>query len=213
MNESPSTAPKSHVPSPQEAYRRAAELGFDSLARQTDEQLTWLGAQKSAGTWRVHVLDEILAVDPPNQQILTSAGNLVGPTWAILVLHYLSLPDRPELRPPEITFADLKESRSYAGVYDGRVVKRLCATAGRDAQTLDAAALEIGGQAAEGGDLAFDFRPFPRLTVRLIWHAPDDEFPPSATLLLPENIEAFFCPEDVVCLSEGLVARLGGRPF
>ena len=213
MNNSPSFSPKSHVPSPQEAYRRAAQLGFESLAHQSDEQLTWLGAERSGGSWQVAVLNDFFAVEVSDQRIVTSAGNLVGPAWAILVLHYLSLSDRPETRPPSITFADLPESRSYSSVYDARVVKRLCATAGRNAETIQAAARNVEGKTADGGDLTFNFTPFPRLTVRLIWHAPDDEFPPSATLLLPENIETYFCAEDVVVLSEGLVARLDGRPF
>jgi hypothetical protein len=46
-----------------------------------------------------------------------------------------------------------------------------------------------------------------------VWHAPDDEFPASATLLLPPNIEDYFCSEDIVVLSESLVARLSGRGF
>ena len=54
---------------------------------------------------------------------------------------------------------------------------------------------------------------FPRVIHRLIWHAADDEFPPSATILLPSNIEEFFCSEDIVVLSESLVARLAGKPF
>ena len=213
MNNRPSFVPGSHVPSPQEAYRRAAELGFETLARQSDEQLAWLGAERSGGNWRVAVLNDMFAVDVSDERIVTLAGNLAGPAWTILALHYLSLGDRPETRPPAITFADLPESRSYAGIYDARVVKRLCATAGRSAEKIQAAAGDVGGRPAGGGDLAFDFTPFPRLTVRLIWHAPDEEFPSSATLLLPENIEAYFCAEDVVVLSEGLVARLGGRPF
>ena len=213
VDNSPSFVPRSHVPSPQEAYLRAAELGFETLARQSDQQLAWLGAERLDDSWRVAVLNNTFTVDVSNGRIVTSAGNLVGPAWAILVLHYLSLADRPETRPPTITFADLGESRSYSGVYEGRVIRRLCATAGRSAERIRAASRDAGGRLADGGDLAFDFTPFPRLTLRLIWHAPDEEFPPSATLLLPENIEAYFCTEDVVVLSEGLVARLGGQPF
>lgn len=213
MNNSPSFEPRSAVPNRQEAYQRAAELGFETLAEQPDEQLAWLGAERSGDSWQVAVLNDTFTLDVPDQRIVTSAGNLVGPAWTILVLHYLSVGDRPEMQPPAITFADLPESRSYAGVYDGRVVKRLCATAGRDAKALQAAAEALGGQPTDEGDLSFDFTPFPRLTIRLIWHAPDDEFPSSATLLLPENIEGYFCAEDVVVLSEGLVACLGGRPF
>ena len=57
------------------------------------------------------------------------------------------------------------------------------------------------------------FDELPRVSLRLIWHAADEEFPPSATLLLPANIEEYFCSEDIVVLSECLVARLGGRPY
>ena len=90
---------------------------------------------------------------------------------------------------------------------------RLCATAGRDARTLADAANSLAGRPvdAQTGDLAFDFDLFPRLTIRLIWHAPDEEFGPAATLLLPANIEAYFCIEDIVVLSERLVSRLEGR--
>jgi hypothetical protein len=63
------------------------------------------------------------------------------------------------------------------------------------------------------GDAAFDFQVFPRFSMRLIWHAPDEEFPPTATLLLPPNVESYFVAEDIVVLSEGLVSRLSGRPF
>ncbi len=65
----------------------------------------------------------------------------------------------------------------------------------------------------DNGDAGFDFDVFPRFGLRLVWYAGDEEFRPSATILLPSNIDLFFCPEDVVVLSESLVARLAGRPF
>jgi hypothetical protein len=129
------------------------------------------------------------------------------------LLHYLAIDSRPEALGPEVTFADLPAARTYARVYHQRVIARLCATAGRDEKHLRAAADALGGYIVDGGDTAFDFDLFPRLCVRVIWHAADDEFPPSATLLLPANIETYFCIEDIVVLSEGLVSRLGGRPF
>jgi hypothetical protein len=51
------------------------------------------------------------------------------------------------------------------------------------------------------------------VSLRLIWHAADEEFAASATLLVPANIESYFCSEDVVVLSERLISRLCGRPF
>jgi hypothetical protein len=189
-------------------------LGFEALADVADEQMVWLGAERVDGRWRVPAFEGALDVDLAGHSIATAAGTGVSFPWKILVLHYLAIGSRPADQPPEVTFADLGTARSYAGVYQGRVINRLCATAGRDADTLRAAAASLVGQEVEaGGDLAFDFTPFPRLTLRLIWHAADEEFPPSATVLLPPNIEAYFCSEDIVVLSELLVARLGGKPF
>lgn len=198
------------MPEPQDNLRRAAALGFDAAGRQTAEQLSWLGAQAAGNIWRLPVLEAVLDVDLAGRHITTAAGTEVVPAWRILVLHYLAIAGRPEKLPPEITFADLPMARTYAGVYHQRAIARLCATAGRDAERLRKAALAIGGRVALGGDAAFDFDAFPRLSMRAIWHAADVEFPPSATLLLPRNIEAYLCIEDIVVLSERLVSRLSG---
>ena len=201
------------VLTPQDNLARAAKLAFEALATQANEQMLWLGAEPSAGAWRLPVLGEVFEVDPRTSRVSTSAGREVGPRWIILALHYLAITSRPARQTPAVTFADLSTARSYAGVYHGRVIARLCATAGRDADTLRAAAGALGGRVVDGGDVAFDFNPFPRVTLRLIWHAPDEEFPPSATLLLPPNIESYFCSEDIVVLSESLVSCLCGRPL
>jgi len=200
-------------PPPQDNLNRAIQLAYDVLAEQTPEQLAWLGAEVTGGVWRLPVLNDTFEVDVTRRQTVTASGADVQPAWKILVLHYLAVTDRPEDRAANTTFADLANARSYAGIYQGRVIARLCATAGRNAETLHAAAESLDGHPIEQGDLGFDFRPLPRVTLRLVWHAPDEEFPPSATVLLPDNIESYLCSEDIVVLSEQLVARLGGRPF
>lgn len=144
---------------------------------------------------------------------MIAGGRDLSPYWKVLVLHYLAIDSRPPQRPPEVSFGDLAASRSYAGVYHQRVIARLCATVGREAQQLLAAGAGVGGRRVEAGDVGFDFDVFPRLSLRLIWHAGDEEFSSSAVLLMPANIEAFFCIEDTVVLSECLTARLSGRPI
>jgi hypothetical protein len=212
MSEGKSTR-RPGVPGPQKNLDRATELAFEDLRGQTKEQLVWLGSKSVGAAWRLSVLDDALDVDLSADSVTTSDGRPVGPHWRILALHYLGIRSQPERLAPEVTFADLANARSYAGIYQQRVIARLCATAGRDGQTIQTAASAVGGHQALGGDAAFDFDVFPRLTLRLVWHAPDEEFPASATLLLPANIESYFCSEDVVVLSECLVARLGGRSF
>ena len=201
------------MPARQDNLQRAEALAFDALGRQSAEQMSWLGARDAAAHWHLQVLEDSLDVDLAARRIATSAGQAVSPPWRILLLHYLAIAGRPEDLAPEVTFADLPSARTYADVYRQRVISRLCATAGRDAPGLRAAAAALGGRVAAGGEMAFDFAVFPRLAVRLLWHAPDEEFPPSATLLLPANVEHYFCIEDTVVLSECLVSRLGGRAF
>lgn len=201
------------VPPPQHNLEDAAAKALAALRRQPDEQLEWLGARRAGPDWAVQVLDDLLTVRLDDGRVSTSAGREVGPRWQILTLHYLASAGRGGREEPAVAFADLPAGRSYAPVYGQRVIQRLCATAGRDAPTLAAAAAALAGQPAPGGDLAFDFRTYPRVRLRLIWYAGDSELPPSAVLLLPASIQSFFCVEDIVVLSERLVSRLGGGRF
>ncbi len=199
----------------QRHLQRATELAIAAVAIQSDDQLRWLGAEAAGSTWRLPVLNETLLVDLSAERATThtQAGMDMGPLWRILTLHYLATASRPDRLPPEITFADLATARSYAKVYRQRAIARLCGTVGRDSAQLAGAAMGLGGRAIAAGDAAFDFDVFPRLTLRLVWYAGDDELPPDATLLLPPNIESYFTTEDVVVLSERLVSRLAGQPW
>jgi hypothetical protein len=201
------------APPPQANLRAAVEKASAALGRQTAEQIAWLGATPHGDLWQLTVLDTVFSIDPASGRIATAAGSAVQPAWQVLVLHYLGVSDRPEPRPPEVSFADLPSGRGYAGVYENRVLRRLCATVGRDISGLRQAAIALGARETVGGDAAFWLAVFPRLPIQLIWHAPDEEFPPSATILLPDNAEQWLCTEDIVVLCESLVARLAGRPF
>ena len=159
------------------------------------------------------VLNEIFEVDTKLGRVTTVAGDDINLWWRILALHYLGVEGDVQKLPPSIGFADISAGRSYAGVYKARVISRLCATAGRNAETLRPAAEKIGGIIVKGGDLGYDFNIFPKICIRLMWYAPDEEFPPSATVLLPENILSFFSVEDTVVLSESLIAVLSGKSF
>ena len=196
------------MPGPQNNLYRAEALAFDALAHQDPEQMLWLGAIATGNGWRLRVLNDNLDVVPSTRRVTTAAGQDVGARWRILSLHYLAIAGRPEKLAPEVTFADISAGRTYAGVYHQRAIARLCAGAQWDAQRLGAAAVALGGRATVGGDAAFEFDVFPRVSVTMIWHAADEEFPSSATLLLPANMESYFCTEDIVVLSECFVSRM-----
>jgi hypothetical protein len=213
MKAASNPADQSIVPPPQHNFRDAAALALAAIRRQPAEQLEWLGATPAGNAWTLRVLEDLLTLELDGGAVRTSIGCAVGHWWRILTFHYLAVSSRPKEASPALSFADLTAGRSYEPVYRRRVIDRLCQTIGQRKKTLLRACEAIGGRTAPLGDLAVDFQAYPRVAVRLVWYAGDSELPPSATLLLPENIESFFCPEDIVVLSERLVARLSGGRF
>ena len=200
-------------PAPQEPDRIAQRKAVESLRSQSDAQLAWLGAQRAGSLWRLPVLDGALQVQMDTGEVFRDDGPSVRSPWRVLVLHYLDIRTRPPAGPPEATFASFPSARNYASVYEKRVNGRLCATVGRNLDTLRSAANAIGTRDVPGGDVALEVNVFPRIPIRLIWYAGDEELPPACTLLLPANIESYLCTEDIVVLSEGFVSRLGGASF
>lgn len=214
------------VPPPQRNYEEAAARALMLVRKQPAEELEWLGARRVGDRWELPILDDVLTVELQGGAVRDSAGRPVGPWWRVLALHYLAVPDRPKQEAPATTFADLPSGRSYVPVYRQRVIERLCRTAGRDRKTLRRAGEVLGGKvlrdSAESGsapgtppagDLVFEFQVFPRVQFRVVWFAGDEELAPSASVLMPGNIESFLPLEDIVVLSERLIARLGGGRF
>jgi len=204
---------KSAIPPPQHHLAQAVRKATAALADQTANQLAWLGAVASPdGGYALRVLGQELSVQLPAGTV-RCAGADVRHAWQLLVLHYLNVRSRPTAGEPRITFAELASGRTYAGVFRQRVNRRLCATVGADVQTLCASAAMLAARPVAGGDASFDPDVFPQLPVRIIYHAADAEFGPSATVLLPACIEELLCVEDIVVMSEQVVARLSGKPF
>ena len=134
------------------------------------------------------------------------AGEHSHQCWQVIALHYLGA--RPLERPSErwVAFSDFQEIRGYESVYKGRVLGRLCATAGRDRDTFTQACLKLGATPVPYGDVGFEFRVFPQLSVILAWYAGDEEFPPAASFLFPDDILARLPLEDTIVLTEAIVA-------
>ncbi len=202
------------VPPPQHNLQVAVTNAFVALSDQSTDQLEWLGVTVKDDRWSVPVLADVMTVEPAQKSICVSDGKEIKPSWRVLTLHYLGVGVQPEDIVPAVTFADIRGAQTYAPIYQQRVINRLCATVGRNEQDLRKACLGLGGREVTGSaDVSFDFEIYPRVHMKLLWYTGDDEFAPSASLLLPSNIDAYFCLEDIVALSEELISRLSGRPF
>jgi len=197
-------------------YQDAFNAAVDFVRNRETRSLTALGASPiGSNTCSLPVLNGVFLVDlsAATVALVKNPGPPleISPLrieWQILALHYLSAPlARPE--PSRwISFADIADGRGYDPVYRARVISRLCATAGRDRASFVSASSALSGEPVNFGDQAFQFTVFPKLPVIIAWYQGDDEIGPGASFIYPDNITSFLPVEDIVVLSERLVARI-----
>jgi len=207
------------APGKQDNYEIARKCAFEAARYQTPEFMPCLGAAPTGpSAYSLPVLNVTFHIDLAGEKIRVSLqdGTEADPAspnlcWQVIALHYLAA--RPLERQAErwVAFPDFPEIRGYESVYKGRVLGRLCATAGRDRDTFTQACLRLGATPAECGDVGFEFRVFPALSLRIAWYAGDEEFPPAVSFLFPEDILTRLPLEDTIVLSESIVALLQGK--
>lgn len=204
------------LPEKQNNYLLARNQGFRQVGRQNPALLKSLGACTVANDcYELSLLDTVLHVDLSDESILiinTPERQKLPLAWQILVLHYLAS-SSPAWGPPErwLSFPDFPDARGYEQVYRVRVLERLCRSFGRSARTFIDACEQVDAVRVSLADIAFQFPVFPRLSVIIAWYDGDDEFPPAASFLFPNNIHSFLSSEDVVVLSEQLIGCLQGK--
>ncbi len=126
----------------------------------------------------------------------------------VLILHYMagSKSGSPEGR--WISYREIPGASFYYSAFVQRAVEPLKKVFGSDAAGLKRAAERLGASEIQEGDSAFELFPFPRVPIRLILWAGDDEFAPEANIVFDRSIGTILSPEDVAWLSGMVVYRL-----
>jgi hypothetical protein len=79
---------------------------------------------------------------------------------------------------------------------------------GRDQDGFTSLSLSLGGKIVDGGDCAFEFLVFPRLTVRLILWLADDEFPARMIFLFDRSADQHFKLDGLWVVGKALANQL-----
>lgn len=142
---------------------------------------------------------------------IESSEKEVSLTDQVLIAHYfLGASNEPETG-EWITFRDIPDGHFYYDAFLRRARDPFLKTFGEKPDLYKRVAPMIGGIPVEGvGDVAFDFRVLPKITVRIVLWKGDEEFPPEANILFDRNIQLFLPVEDIAYLSGGVVYRMMG---
>ncbi len=193
-------------------YIAARDLAKERLAAEPYEiLLKRSGFQpEGGGALRVPFLSRIFRLSYPDFEFcdVAAPGKEVPLQEQILVLHYLQA-DLPGLPPGDwVAYREIPGAAFYFAAFVKRAVDPLKKAFGQNLEGFITAAARLDGLAVEFGNAGFEFRLFPKVPVRLILHAGDEEFPAEATILFDRSIARMLSPEDIAWLAGMLVYRL-----
>jgi hypothetical protein len=195
-------------------YIAARTLARERLASKAFETLLNLsGFEPSEGrAFRVPFLNRVFRLSYPDFEFrdVVDSGKEVPIQEQILILHYLQADLTEQPLGDWIAYREIPGAAFYYSAFLRRAVEPLKRSFGQNVADLRGAATRLNGVSVEFGDAAFDFRVFPKVPVRLILHAGDDEFPAEATILFDRSIERMLSPEDIAWLAGMVVYRLIG---
>ena len=128
----------------------------------------------------------------------------------IVMAHYLLRASNRGQTGNLITYRQIPDGKFYFDAFQRRARDPFVATFGSRPDLFRKCAGMLGAEPVESGDVAMNFRVLPKISIRLVLWAGDEEFPPEGTILFDESIRVQLPVEDIAVLSGMLVYRLMG---
>jgi hypothetical protein len=193
-------------------YIAACRLAREQLSTEPCELLSTRSGFETAdpGALRIPFLNRLYRLSCPGLEFTDASAEAkeIPLQEQVLILHYLQaqLPAAPS--GDWIAYREIPGAAFYFGAFVKRAVDPLKKVFGQDIAGFSRAAARLKGVPLEIGDAGFEFRVFPKVPVRLVLHAGDEEFPAEATILFDRSIGRMLSPEDVAWMAGMLVYRL-----
>ncbi|WP_338825604.1 hypothetical protein MHOCP_12180 [Moorella humiferrea] len=152
-------------------------------------------------------LNDSFYIYHPDGAVTYKNNTSVEPRLNVLILHYLLGPEL-SLKGEWISFKELPGGPLYQQPFYGRAVFPLIRSFGQNPALLVKAGISLGGIPINHGTATVELYPFPKLPVRLVVWAGDEEIPPGGTILFDISATELMATEDYAVLAEYLVRRL-----
>jgi len=157
----------------------------------------------------VRLLGQIYLVDYPSGLVTCKIkGSEAALVVSILLLHYLTQATGVEPDGNWISFKELQGGSIYSEPFEKRAITPFVKSFGNLHDDFAEAALKLGGEQTEFGDISFIMPVLPRVSIIYILWSGDDEFPPSGNILFDKYANAYLPTEDLAMLSGVTVGAL-----
>jgi len=192
-------------------YIHAKNISIEQLATQPFETLAAKSGFEIAepSVLKIPFLDRVYHLTYPVFDFKDAAdpNKLIPLQEQILILHYMQGNIRPETG-NWIAYREIPGASFYFSAFVKRAIDPLKKVFGNNVAGLLKASEKLNGSRIDTGDAGFEFKLFPKISLRLILWAGDEEFPPEANILFEENIGSILSPEDAAWLAGMIVYRL-----
>jgi hypothetical protein len=195
-------------------YLNALKLARESLANEPFEIILARSGFEAAdaSTLCVPFLNRVYRVSGTDFAFIDAAAadRTVPLQEQILILHYLRARSAAAVPGDWVAYREIPGAAFYFGAFAKRAIDPLKKAFGRNIAGFVAAAGRLMGRPVAPGDAGFEFRVFPKVPLRLILYAGDEEFAPEANILFGRSIGGMLSPEDIAWLAGMVVYRLIG---
>lgn len=143
-------------------------------------------------------------------EVSSCPAALTGPYAGILIMRYLIRGKRAPWQGGFMSYRELPWGDVYDKNFNGRCRIRLAYGFGHDLDGFVRASERLGGTIStrKPGSVTADM-PLPGgITIRLILHEGDEEFPPAAQFLFSDNVSSAWDAEDLAGMGEEIISAL-----
>lgn len=126
----------------------------------------------------------------------------------VLVLHYLINSKAKTLRNKLISYRELPDGTVFYNAFRSIAIEPIAQTFGNDLDAFEMRAIAQAGRKVNHGEIAFEFKIFPRVPVTYILWCGDEEIPASANILFDESVQEHLHTEDLAEVGEVITHQL-----
>jgi hypothetical protein len=195
----------------EDSITRKLKLAYDKylagfLANKPERMAELAGADFSDGFLFIDHFGEKIAVNPTSGEMTPKPQQLLE---EILVLKYLQ-ESQGMFGPGKdyISFVQLPFGFHHSKAFKAEVTDYLAKQFGHDFDSFQMAAEHLGGVAAKDGDISYVLPFFPKIYVKVILWAADDEFPSASNFLFDHKCTFQMDTDGLNELANATVARL-----
>ncbi|MHC4887290.1 MAG: DUF3786 domain-containing protein [Planctomycetota bacterium] len=155
------------------------------------------------GCLRFDYLGKPVEINPADDwsAVILPSGKALHPAERLLALHYLQNESAPNPSEEWVTYRQFPGGQFYWHPFRNRTVEPLVDAIGDDVEGLQARLSRFRWEPVSGGDLGAEIHILGKVTIRLIYHVGDEEFPAEASVLFNQTLHHLFNAEDAAALA------------